>query len=364
MALDDTDDLLEPNTGGKSRASSRQSLSAAVDKRLGRIKRFGPVRQSRGERAPFVSHASDPRQRVIVKVHYFSHAGGGGAAMRAHGRYISRDGAARDDGGDEALDQAPRETEVERAHAHARYLSREAQTAFYDRNDHGVEGAARMAAWSRADARHFRVILAAENGGQISDLQAYVREVMARAEEMLARGKLEWVAVDHWDTDNPHTHIVLRGRLANGHPLGLPRDFVRRQFREIARDVASERLGPRARDEERLALEREVRRHGLTRLDRFIEKQMDENREVRLAKLGRSIEDPDLARNIRSRVEELKRLGLADEAGKGRVKFARDWQGRLDEMEKHLDVRRSLMQERRFARDFDRAGERLSKETG
>ena len=203
-----------------------------------------------------------------------------------------------------------------------------------------------MSEWSRADGRHFRVILAAENGGQICDLHAYTREVMSRAEAMLERGPLDWVAVDHWDTDNPHTHIVLRGRLANGRPLGLPRDFVRQQFREIARDVASERLGPRSPDEERLALDREVRRHGRTRLDRFIAERLDLNRDARLVDLSRGIDNPDLARRVRSRADELIRLGLAERKGPGRVRFARDWQERLDGLEMQLDVRRRLVRER------------------
>jgi hypothetical protein len=39
------------------------------------------------------THASDPRQRAIVKVHYYKHAGGGAAALGAHGAYIEREGA-------------------------------------------------------------------------------------------------------------------------------------------------------------------------------------------------------------------------------------------------------------------------------
>ena len=42
--------------------------------------------------------------------------------------------------------------------------------------------------------------------------------------------RLDWVAVDHWDTDNPHTHIVLRGHAGNGR--GKDQDLV------IAPDLA------------------------------------------------------------------------------------------------------------------------------
>lgn len=340
-----------------------------MDRRLGRIRRFGA--STSAANTDFVSHGSDPRQRAIVKVHYFSNTGGGGAALRAHGRYITRDDVGRDQGRGHDGREVEQELEAshdraaqDRADSHARYLSRDAELGFYDAAENGVDGAARMAQWSRADGRHFRVILAAENGGQVRDLHSYTREVMERAEERLGRGELEWVAVDHWDTDNPHTHIVLRGRLANGRALGLPRDFVRCQFREIARDVASERLGPRSPDEERLARDREVHAHARTRLDRTIAERLDLNREVRLNDLGRGINDPELARQVRSRAEELERLGLAERKGRGQVRFARDWLERLDQMEMHLDVRRRLVRERQYGRDLDRAGDKLSRETG
>lgn len=366
-------DVFEPQIGRTRRSSSggakSPSLSLAMDKRLGRIKRFG-VSTKATLRADFVSHASDPRQRAIVKVHYFSNVGGGGAAMRTHARYITRDGVSRDNGLDpeakgQGVDRA-REPELEQdaADRHARYLSREAEVGFYDRFDDGVDGAARMADWSRADTRHFRVILAPENGGRIGDLHAYTREVMARAEETLNRGPLEWVAVDHWDTDNPHSHLVLRGRLPNGRPLGLPREFVRHRFREIARDVATERLGPRSRDDERLALEREVRTHGRTRLDRAIADRLDENGQVRLAELSREAGDPELARRLRSRADELMRLGLAGPTSPGHARFVPDWQQRLDAMEMHLDVRRRVVRERWLERELDRAGEKLSRQSG
>lgn len=360
--LNTFEDMFELRMGSlRGRPSDGASFSKRLDKRLGRIRRFGAAKPAGGARAQFVSHASDPRRRAIVKVHYFSHGGGGGAALRAHGRYVARDGAER---GDLSPGQEVREAEVDRADAHARYLSRDTEIGFYDRTENGIDGGARMAEWSRADARHFRVILAAENGGQIHDLHAYTREVMSRAEAMLDRGPLDWVAVDHWDTDNPHTHIVLRGRLANGRPLGLPRDFVSHQFREIARDVASERIGPRGPDEERLALDREIRRHGPTRLDRFIAERLDLNQEARLADLSRGVDNPDLARRVRSRADELIRLGLAERKDHGLVRFDRDWQARLEGLEMHLDVRRWLVRERQYERDLHRAGERLSRETG
>ena len=46
---------------------------------------------------------------------------------------------------------------------------------------------------------------------ELEDLRTYTRHLMGRMEADLGTG-LDWVAVNHWNTDNPHTHIVVRGR--------------------------------------------------------------------------------------------------------------------------------------------------------
>jgi hypothetical protein len=60
----------------------------------------------------------DARQRAVVKIHYFNHGGDGGAALKAHARYVARDAAGRDN--DEAALPSPeakggREDEIARS---------------------------------------------------------------------------------------------------------------------------------------------------------------------------------------------------------------------------------------------------------
>ncbi|WP_457825171.1 relaxase/mobilization nuclease domain-containing protein, partial [Staphylococcus aureus] len=62
------------------------------------------------------------------------------------------------------------------------------------------------------DDRHqFRIILSPEDANELEDLRSFTREFMAQMERDLGT-RLDWVAVDHWDTDDPHTHIVIRGK--------------------------------------------------------------------------------------------------------------------------------------------------------
>ena len=293
----------------------------------------------------------------MVKVHYFNHASGGGAALKAHARYVARDAAGRHDLEDAAPPEAQsRDAEADRERAHADYLARGRRDAspFYDASGDGVDGAGRAADWAMRDKRHFRVIIAPERGERLTDLPAFTREVMARAEAELG-SRLQWVAVDHHDTDNPHTHLILRGRRGagkfGGQDLVLPKDFVRHGLRDIARDVATEALGRRSPADERLALEAEITRHAPTRLDRMIAGQLPEDGRVRAARLKAPNGDPALSQAVKARAKELARLGLATETkrpgyGDKVLAFETDWQDRLAAMELHVNVRKRLMAER------------------
>jgi len=371
---DDEGDFNVPRgAGGGGRARGGSATGNGMSARLAARMKGAPRAQSgraKVKASGGVSHAADPRQRVIVKAHFYRHAGGGGAALRAHGRYVEREGAERREewGGDAPEGQAQ-----------ADYLSRKGEHGFYDAQGDGVDGRARLATWAREDGRHFRVIVSPENGEAIGDLAGYTREVMALAAADLGR-PLDWVAVNHWDTDNPHTHIVLRGRDGTGRPLSLPDSFIKHRFRDIARDVASERLGPRSPDDERRARDRDVRAHRVTGLDRRIAEELDPEGRARMAALGRGLGDPALAGAMKARLVELARLGLATEEKRGTFTMAPDWRTRLGALEAHVDIRRSRFAAVRAARTpgkgqthsaterttdaFQRAADALSRETG
>ena len=153
--------------------------------------------------------------------------------------------------------------------------------------------------------------------------------------------------MDHWDTDNPHTHIVLRARARDGRALVLPREFVKQGMRHIAREAATERLGERTRVQQREALQREARAHRPTRLDALIEQQIDAQGKLRLSRLCAPDRDPEVTKALKMRARELQRLGLADETKRNVLTFSASWRGKLSALEMHLDIRKRLMQERR-----------------
>src|SRR3546814_7540113 len=64
---------------------------------------------------------------------------------------------------------------------------------------------------AEGDRHQFRFIVAPEDGAEYDDLRPFVRRLMTQMEEDLGT-KLEWVAVDHYNTGHPHSHIILRGK--------------------------------------------------------------------------------------------------------------------------------------------------------
>ncbi len=203
----------------------------------------------------------------------------------------------------------------------------------------------------------------------LGDLPGYTREVMARAEAKLGNS-LRWVAVNYRDTDNPHTHIVLCGGDGDSRRLTLPDQFIKHCFREISRDVASERLGPRTPNDERRSLERDVRAYRVTRLDRMIAERLDDTGRARIADLASGVDDPSLSQALKARAQTLARLGLAEPVGRGALTFAPHWQNRLNGLEAHIDICRQLFKDRAGARApgrtpaFDKAASDLARESG
>src|SRR3546814_15196810 len=68
------------------------------------------------------------------------------------------------------------------------------------------------------DRHHFRFIVSPEDCSELADVRAFTRDLVATMERDLGT-RLEWVAVDHWNTDNPHVHLLVRGKGDDGQNL-------------------------------------------------------------------------------------------------------------------------------------------------
>ncbi len=215
-----------------------QRLAASRQFALG--DRSGVLRAAEGRSGR--TFRMDVRQRVIVKALVSRHVGkpvARAGALAAHVAYLGRSGAG-----------------VEGA-----------RPDFFDRTDDGVEAALETRGWS-GDRHHFRFIISPEHGDRIADLRGYVREVMARVSADLGEPDLCWVATCHYDTDQPHAHVLVRGRRGDGRDLVIPRDYMGYGFRARAQEVAQERLGDLSRVDAERRVWKETQADRFTGLDR------------------------------------------------------------------------------------------------
>jgi len=98
---------------------------------------------------------------------------------------------------------------------HLRYLQRDGVTrdgspgTLYSATADRADGRAVLDR-SEGDPRQFRLIVAAEDGAELSDLSVFTRNLMRQVERDLGTG-LDWRAVDHFNTGHSPTPILIRG---------------------------------------------------------------------------------------------------------------------------------------------------------
>ena len=161
------------------------------------------------------------------------------------------------------------------------------------------------------DRHHFRFIVSPEDGAELDDLRTYTRHLVNRMEADLGT-RLDWVAVDHRNTDNPHTHLIVRGRDDTGKDLIIAGDYIAHGFRHRAAKLATEWLGPRTELEIQQTLQREVEQERWTSLDRTLQREAGDDGRVQIERFN----EPALQRQrllLIGRLQRLQRLGLADE---------------------------------------------------
>lgn len=164
------------------------------------------------------------------------------------------------------------------------------------------------------DRHHFRFIISPEDAGQMEDLRAFTRDLAKQMEADLGT-LLDWVAVEHWNTDNPHVHLLVRGVDDTGADLVISRDYISHGLRGRAEELVDAELGPKPEHEIRASLAREVEADRWTRLDREITRQSNELGYIDLRPEAKGPDDPQIRRLLVARLRHLEKMGLAADAG-------------------------------------------------
>ena len=255
-------------------------------------------------------------RRVIIKSRFVVLKKVGANSVSTHLRYIERDGVTRNG---------------ERGQAYGAETDTADLKAFEERG--------------KGDRHQFRFIVSVEDAGELEDLRGYTREFMQRMTTDLET-KLDWVAVDHWDTDNPHTHIVLRGHAGNGRrncqdkgqDLVIAPDYMTHGMRMRASELATEWLGPRTELDIRQGQLREVEQERLTSLDRTLLRQASAD----IVDLTQQPNDRQHQTVLRARLQRLEAMELAARIDANHWRLSPNMQQTLTTMGERGDILRTM----------------------
>lgn len=210
MSQDDTDFRVRP---GRIRTTRAPKAKSIINQVLAAAKKAGENSgQTGGQRASGYGRSSFGRghisfsrsrlfnsaRRVVVKARVVRHQGKSfrSAPLTAHLSYLKREGVSRDGEKGVVFD------------------------AGSDRTDHAA-----FAERCQDDRHHFRFTVSPEDAGELTDIKAFTRDLARQMEADLGT-RLDWVAVDHWNTDNPHVHLLVRGVDDAGADLVISRDYT------------------------------------------------------------------------------------------------------------------------------------------
>ena len=248
-------------------------------------------------------------RKAVVKVRIAKLKAGNLSAARAHMRYIQRDGVT---------------LQGEPGQLYGKDTGEADGSAFVER----CEG----------DRHQFRIIVSADDGAELHDIKPFIRDLMHQMELDLETS-LDWVAINHFNTGHPHTHIVIKGKDELGKDLIMARDYITHGVRARASEYLTLELGPEDEFAQRLKLARQVEVDRFTAIDRSILKHLDEGY---LVVSAMPPSDPAThAANMR-RLKHLQGLGLAEEMQTGIWQIDPNMEPKLRALGQRNDIIRTM----------------------
>lgn len=316
----------KPRTGRfNARGRGRSALAAGI----------GPNRSWQTFDGSSIRYRS---RRAVVKVRVMKLRGGKARAAYSHLKYLQREGAGVER--TEELNLSETRGELYGPDRHESYEDRD----FLERGEQSFNG--------RGDPHQFRLIISPEDGVELArdvyggapSLQRETRKLMEQLSEDLGT-RLDWVAVDHFDTAHPHTHVVLRGVTHDGKALNIAGDYIAEGIRGRYEEIITHELGLKCEMDILDDLARETKLNRVTTLDRAIIPRIDAASSVIDLRAGSFRVHPDSALNrhlLIGRMKHLETLGLATPTDKGRWQLERHTFETLGDMHKRENITKDM----------------------
>lgn len=207
--------------------------------------------------------------------------------------------------------------------AHLRYLERDGVTLDGEKGqvysaDQDMADGQDFLDRGREDRHQFRFIVSAEDGVELADMRQTIRDIMAQMEADLQTW-LDWIAVEHYNTGHPHSHILVRGITDDGKILNIAGDYIAHGVRERVTDIVTLELGRQTDLQVTDQLRREVHAERFTRLDRMLMTEQRANNEFADLRPDKDMLET-MKRNralLIGRAQYLEKLGLAEQINPG-----------------------------------------------
>ena len=299
-------DVFRPRIGRRAEPKQERMPTTFRGQLLAAFRRngFGSIgaaraHQGRARRGTVAVRPPSARgRRCVIKARYVKVTPGSFKAAKVHLAYLERAGVERDGsagklyGADEEFDPQAFRTPIE------------------------------------GEQRQFRFIVSPEDGERL-DLKEFARGFMHQVEKDTGRS-LIWTAVNHYNTDNPHVHIVVRGVDRDGHDVRIDGRYIGQEMRWRAQEVLTRELGPRSD----LEMDRQralyVGREAVTPIDRVLAHYESSEGKVTLERLATAQPTERVA--CLGRLSTLVRLGLATREGPAQWHLSSGWERELDKL--------------------------------
>ena len=304
----------KPRTG---RFNSRGRGRAALERGIG-PKQGWRIHKATGDRYR--------ARRAIVKVRVVKLRNAKSSVSRGHLAYLQREGAGveRAEGLEGSAELTPTRGQLYGPDEGVEIDGRD----FVARSQESFDG--------RGDPHQFRIMISPEDGAELArvngdgtpNLKDTTRALMSQMEEDLGT-RLDWVAVDHFDTAHPHTHIIARGITHDGKGLNIAGEYISRGIRGRLEEELTRELGWKSELEIQREMKREVDAMRVTTADRHITDGIDKVTNVIDLRAGSAASTfgrhSSMNRHILiGRMNHLEKMGLAQPTDKGRWQLNKD----------------------------------------
>ena len=327
--------LTKPATPRTGRFNARGRGRAALERGIG-PKQGWRIHKATGDRYR--------ARRAIVKVRVVKLRNAKSSVSRGHLAYLQREGAGleRAEGLDGSAELTPTRGQLYGPEDGVEVDGRD----FVSRSQESFDG--------RGDPHQFRIMISPEDGAELArvngdgtpSLKETTRALMTQMEEDLGT-RLDWVAVDHFDTAHPHTHIIARGVTHDGKGLNIAGEYISRGIRGRLEEELTHELGWKSELAIQQEMKREVDAMRVTTADRHIENGMEKFNNTIDLRAGSAAStfpaNSSMNRHILiGRMKHLEKMGLAQSKYEGLWRVDKDAFKTLGQIEQREQLNKDI----------------------